>query len=72
MDDGGEVVIGQYHVGRLLGDLCTCLAHRYTNVRTLQSRCVVNAVAGHSHDLAVGFERLKDLKLVGRRNPRKD
>ena len=51
-DDGGEVVVGDDHVGRLLGDLGPLDAHGDADVGLLQGRGVVHPVAGHGHHLA--------------------
>ncbi len=66
--DGGadrrEVVVGQHHFGGLLGDLGALDAHRHADVGFLQCRGVVDAVAGHGDDLAVGLDRLHQSQLV--------
>ena len=71
-DDGGEVVVGQDHVGRLLGDVGAGDAHRDADVGRLQRRRVVDAVAGHRDDVAVGLQRVDDAQLVLRRDARVD
>ena len=47
-------------------------AHRHADVGALEGRGVVDAVAGHEHDLAVRLLALDDRELVGRRHPRVD
>ncbi len=64
LDDGGEVVVGQHQGRRFLGHGGAGDAHRHADVGGLQRGCVVDAVAGHRGDMAVGFERLDDLHLV--------
>ncbi len=54
-DDGGEVVVGQHHVGGFLGDLGAGDAHGHADVGGAQRGGVVDAVAGHGHDVAVGL-----------------
>ena len=55
-DNGGEVVVGQHDVGRLLGDVGPGDAHGNADVGRLQGRRVVDAVAGHRHDGALRAE----------------
>ena len=71
-DDRGEVVVGDDHVGRLLGHLRPLDAHRHADVGLLQGRRVVDAVAGHGDDLASPLERLDELQLVLRRDAGED
>ena len=70
-DDGGEVVVGQDHVGSRLRDLRAGNPHRAPDVGGAQGRGVVHAVARHGHDLAPRLERAHDAHLVLRRNARK-
>mmetsp|Transcript_9641 Transcript_9641/g.21046 ORF Transcript_9641/g.21046 Transcript_9641/m.21046 type:complete len:237 (+) Transcript_9641:671-1381(+) len=53
-DDGGEVVVEQHDVARILGDLSARDAHREAHVRALQRGRIVRAVASHRHHLPVG------------------
>ena len=53
--DGGEVVVREDHHGGLLGDLRAGDAHGDADVRALQRRRVVDAVAGHGHDMALAL-----------------
>ena len=71
-DDRGEVVVGEDHVRRLLGDVGAGDAHRDADVRRLQRGRVVDAVAGHRDDPAVGLQRVDDPQLVLRRDARVD
>ena len=71
-DDRGEVVVGDDHVGRLLGHLRPLDAHRHADVGLLQGRRVVDAVAGHGDDLAAPLEGLDELQLVLRRDAGED
>ena len=59
-DDGGEVVVGEDHLRGFLGHLGPGDAHGHADVGGLQRRRVVDAVAGHRHDLALGLERVDD------------
>ena len=50
-DDGREVVVEQRHAGGFLADVGAGDAHRDADVGLLQRRRVVDAVAGHRHDV---------------------
>jgi hypothetical protein len=63
-DDGGEVVVQQHHVGGFLGNVGAGDAHGHADVGLLERRRVVDAVAGHGHDVAAVLQRLDDLELV--------
>ncbi len=67
-DDAGEVVVGEHHVGGLLGDVGAGDAHGHADVGVLERRRVVHAVAGHRDDVATRFQRLDDARLVLRRD----
>ena len=67
--DRFEPVILQDDGGCLLGDVGAALAHRHPDVRLLQRRGVVDAVAEHRDDLAALLQRLDDQQLVLRRDP---
>ena len=54
-DDRLEVVLEQHQRGRLARHVGAALSHRHADVRGLQRRRVVHAVAGHRDDLAVGL-----------------
>ena len=60
VDDAGEVVVQQHHVGRLLGHVGAGQSHRDSDVRTLQRRRVVDPVAGDRHNVSLAFERIDD------------
>ena len=72
LDDRREVVVGQDHHGGLLGDLRAGDAHRHPDVRHLERRRIVHAVAGHGHDVALAAEDLDEADLVLRGDPRDD
>jgi hypothetical protein len=59
-DDRGEVVVGEDHVRRLLGDVGSRDPHRDADVRPLERRRVVHAVPGHRDDVAIGLEGVDD------------
>ena len=71
-DDAGEVVVGEHHVGRLLGHVGAGDAHGHADVGPLERRRVVDAVAGHRHDVAARLEGVDDLHLVLRRDAAED
>ena len=52
-DDRGEVVVGEDHLGRVLGDLGAGDAHGHADVGPGQRGGVVHAVAGHGDDVAL-------------------
>ena len=68
-DDGGEVVVGEDHHRGLLGDLGAGDPHRDADVRSLQRRGVVHAVAGHRDDVALSLQQLDQPDLVLGRDP---
>ena len=70
LDDGAEVVVGEDHLGTLLGNFGTGDAHRDADVRGFDGGRVVHAVAGHGHDIALPLQRFDDFQLVFRRNAR--
>ena len=61
--DGGEVVVGEDHGGRLAGDVGARAAHGDADVGAAQRGRVVDPVAGHGHDLALGPQRVGDAQL---------
>ena len=63
-DDAGEIVVGEDHVRRLLGHVRAGDAHGDADVRPLQGRRVVDAVAGHRHDVAARLQGIDDPRLV--------
>ena len=65
---GLEAVVLQHDRGRLLGHVGTAASHGYADVRLLQRRRVVDAVAEHGHDLTTRLQRLDDDQLVLGRN----
>ena len=56
LDDAGEVVVGQHHVGRFLGDVGSRDAHGHTDIRGLKSRGIVDAVSGHGNDMPFALQ----------------
>mmetsp|Transcript_613 Transcript_613/g.1781 ORF Transcript_613/g.1781 Transcript_613/m.1781 type:complete len:487 (+) Transcript_613:2694-4154(+) len=64
-DNGGEVVIGEHHVTRLLGNLCSSNTHCDTNVRQGESRCVVHPISCHGNDIAsICLQKANNILLV--------
>ena len=70
LDDGGEVVVGQDHHRRPLGDLGAGDAHRHADVGLLEGRRIVHAVAGHRDDVAFLLQQAHQPDLVLRRHAR--
>src|SRR5699024_6495459 len=62
--DGGKVVVGQHHVGHVLGDVGAGDAHAHADVGRLDGGGVVDAVAGHGGDGAVALPGGDDAHLV--------
>ncbi|MBS6355742.1 MAG: MerR family transcriptional regulator, partial [Oscillibacter sp.] len=69
LDDGGEVVVRQHHAGGVLGHLGAGDAHGHADVRLLQGRGVVDAVAGHGHQIPPLLPGPDDADLVLRGHP---
>ena len=63
-DDRREIVVQQHQRGGFACDVGAPRAHRHADVGGLQRRRVVDAVAGHRHDLAAGPERLHQAQLL--------
>ena len=63
-DDGGKVIVGEHHVGDVLGDVGAGDAHAHADVGALDGRGVVDAVARHGHDLVARLPSLNDAGLV--------
>jgi hypothetical protein len=70
--DAGEVVIQQHHVGRFLGHIRAGDSHRDADVRTLERRSIVHAVAGNRHHVPLLLQRLDDAHFLVGADPRKD
>ena len=71
-DDRGEVVVGEDHLGGVLGDLGAGDPHRHADVGPRQRRRVVHAVAGHGDDVALLLEDADQAHLVLGRDPGDD
>ena len=69
--DRGEVVVNEDHAPGVLGDL-RAAAHSDADVRGLDRRRVVDAVAGHRHHVALLLERVDEQHLVLRRHAADD
>ena len=62
-DDAREVVVEQDEVGGLPRDVGTAAAHRDPDVGLVQCRSVVDAVAGHRHDVPTVAKGAGDAEL---------
>ena len=60
---GAEVVVGEHHVGGLLGRGGAPLPHRHADVGLTQRGRVVDAVARHRDDLALRLQRAHEPSL---------
>ncbi len=67
--DCGKIVVGQHHIRRGFGHVCAGNAHGHANVRRLEGRSVVDAVAGHGNDMPFGPQSFDHSHLVLGRNP---
>ena len=63
---GGEVVVGQHHLRRLLSRLGALDAHGHADIGAFERRGVVDPVAGHRHPCATGLQALHQAQLVCR------
>lgn len=70
--DGREIVVEQHQVRGFASDVGAPLAHRNADMRGFQRRCIVNTVAGHGYDLAIGPERRNQTQFLLRHNAGKD
>src|SRR5215475_2715655 len=70
--DRREVVIEEHQRSGLASHVGTASTHRDADMCRLERRCVVNAIAGHGDDIAIGFQRFNDLQLLFRQNSSKD
>uniref|UniRef100_A0A1I8HDN8 P-type Ca(2+) transporter n=1 Tax=Macrostomum lignano TaxID=282301 RepID=A0A1I8HDN8_9PLAT len=62
--NGAKVVIGQHHVGGGLGHGRSC-AHGNADLRLLQSRRIIDAIAGHGADFSVPLKAPLGKQLSG-------
>jgi hypothetical protein len=72
IDDAGEVVVQQHHIGCLLGHVRAHDAHGDADVSSLQRRGIVDAVARNCHDMLLLLQRLHDAHLLVNGDPRED
>jgi hypothetical protein len=70
--DGREIVVGQHQVGRFAGGIGPLEAHRHADVGGFQRRRVVDPVASHCHQFALGLQRAYQAQLVLRAGTGKD
>ena len=49
----GEVVVGQYHVSGMLGDI-RAASHCHTNIGLFQRRCIIHAITGLGYSVSSG------------------
>ena len=70
-DDRREVVVQQHEVGGFARDVRADTSHRDADVRLLERRAVVDAVAGHRDNVAPRLQRLRDPQLLLGLDPRR-
>ena len=63
-DDGGEVVVGQNHIGHIFRHVSTGDSHADADIGGFDGGRVVDAVAGHGDDLPAGLPGCDDPHLV--------
>jgi hypothetical protein len=63
-DNANVVVVGQHHIGGLLGHVSAGDAHRHADISALDRGGVVHPVARHRHDFAVGAQGVDDAHLM--------
>jgi len=63
-DNRGEVVVGDNHVRRLLGDFRSCFPHGDADVGALDGRSVVDAIAGHRDHRIIRFPGTDDAQFM--------
>lgn len=63
-EDCGEIVVGEDHIRRFLGDVRAQLTHRDADVCFLQGGGVVHAVAGHGYHVASRLQGSDDFEFV--------
>lgn len=67
-----EIIVNQYHIGRLLAHICSILAHCNANVCLLEGHTIVDSVSGHAHNVARTLQGLDNLQLVSWRDAIED
>ena len=70
--DGGEVIVGEDHVGGFLGDLGTPLPHRDADVCLLQCGRVVDTVTRHRDHVVASLQCFDQAQLLFGRYPSED
>ena len=70
--DGSEVVVGQHHGGGFLGGFGAFDAHGDADVGAFEGGGVVDAVAGHGHNVSGGLEGGDEAEFVFRGGAGKD
>ena len=67
LDDRAEIVVEQHDGGSFARDIGSAAAHGDADMGGLQRGRVVDAVAGHRDDLAIGLVGVDDAQLLVRR-----
>ena len=69
---GHEVVVGEHHISRLLGDVRALLAHCNSNIGSLKRSSIIHAVARHGNDFFLALEGTHQSKLMSGGNSIED
>ena len=71
-DDSGEIVVENHQRGGFTRDIGAAPAHGDADVGGLEGRRVIDPVAGHRHDLTIGFEGFYQGEFLFRQDARKN
>ena len=62
LDDGGEVVVHENNITRVLGDIRTSYAHGKAHIGSFESRSIIRAITCHRNH----FWILADVDIIGK------
>eukprot|EP00731_Ephydatia_muelleri_P026291 Em0018g391a len=63
--DGGKVVLKEYHIPGLTAHICATLPHSYSNVGMLQCNGVISTISSHGHNQVGSLKHLRK-RLTGK------
>jgi hypothetical protein len=72
LHESREVVVGEYHVGRVAGNLRPAAAHRDTDIGKAERRPVVDAIPRHGDGVTKALQALNNSQLIQWRGPGDD
>ncbi|KAL5467367.1 hypothetical protein EMCRGX_G031582 [Ephydatia muelleri] len=58
--DGGKVVLKEYHIPGLTAHICATLPHSYSNVGTFQCNGVISTISSHGHNQVGSLKHLRE------------